>query len=352
MHAKTVAIDLAKEIFELAFADEAGRVIERKRLSRKAFLRVMDQRPALRVLMEACGSAHHWGRRFQRQGHEVRLIPARDVRPDVRGNKTDRHDVAGILEADRCAQIASVPVKAPEQPGIQALHRLREHLKSERTATINLLRGVLREFGVVIPVGSAKVSTAVLEALEDGDNDLPMALRHGLDEPRQRLTQGQADRRGLEQRLEEFAARDVAVQRYRSVPGVGVLTATALRAGAGDLSRFRSGRQLSAWLGLTPREHSSGEKRRLGRLTKRGDTSLRTLLIHGARAVLQAARLKQRRGQPLNPLQSWALDVHGRQGHNKAACALANKLARRLWAMEHHGKAFDPHHVSQRPVAA
>lgn len=352
MHASTVAIDLAKEVFELAFADARGRVIERKRLSRKAFARVMEQRPPLRLLMEACGSAHYWGRRFQRQGHTVRLIPARDVRPYVRGNKTDRNDVAGILEADRCGDIAEVPLKTPEQQGVQALHRLREHLKGERTATLNLLRGVLREFGVVIAQGAVKVPAAVREALEDGDNELPMALRQTLDEQLQRLAQLQADMAAIEQRLEEFALRDVAVLRYREVPGVGLITATALRASAGDLSRFRNGRQLSAWLGLTPREHSSGQQRRLGRLTKRGDAYLRTLLIHGARAVLQAARMKQRRGQALDPLQQWALSVQDRQGHNKAACALANKLARRLWAMEHHGRAFDPHHVSQRPLAA
>lgn len=352
MHATTVAIDLAKEIFELAFADAQGRVLERKRLSRKAFARTMEQRPPLRVLMEACGSAHDWGRRFARQGHTVRLLPAREVRPYVRGNKTDRHDAAGLLEADRCGDIASVPVKTPEQQGIQALHRLREHLKGERTATINLLRGVLREFGQVIPVGAAKVPAAVREALEDGDNELPMTLRHSLGEQLLRLGQLQLDMAAIEQRLEEFAARDVAVQRYRTVPGIGLLTATALRAGAGDLSRFRNGRQLSAWLGLTPREHSSGQQRRLGRLTKRGDTYLRTLLIHGARAVLQAARIKQRRGQALDPLQQWAVSVQDRQGHNKAACALANKLARRLWAMEHHGQSFDAHHLSQRRVAA
>jgi transposase len=351
MHASTVAIDLAKEVFELAFADAQGRVIERKRLSRKAFARVMEQRPPLQVLMEACGSAHYWGRRFERQGCQVRLLPARDVRPYVRGNKTDRNDVAGMLEADRCGSIASVPVKTPEQQAIQALHRLREHLKAERTATINLLRGVLREFGIVIAQGAAKVPAQVREALEDGDNELPMALRHSLGEQLQRLAQLQADMRAIEQRLEEYAHRDVAVQRYQRVPGVGLLTATALRASAGDLSRFRNGRQFSAWLGLTPREHSSGQQRRLGGLTKRGDVYLRTLLIHGARAVLQGARLKHKRGQPLDPLQTWALGVQDKRGHNKAACALANKLARRLWAMEHHGKAFDPHHLSQRPVA-
>lgn len=352
MHASTVAIDLAKEVFELAFADDRGRVVERKRLSRRAFARALEQRPPLRVLMEACGSAHYWARRFQRLGHAVRLLPARDVRPYVRGNKTDRNDVAGILEADRCGNIAGVPVKTPEQQGIQALHRLREHLKAERTATTNLLRGVLREFGVTIPAGALKVPAAVRDALEDGDNELPMPLRYSLDDQLQRLAQLQADMAAIEQRLEEFADRDVAVQRYRRVPGVGLLTATALRASAGDLSRFRNGRQFAAWLGLTPREHSSGQQRRLGRMTKRGDAYLRTLFIHGARAVLQGARLKHKRGQPLDPLQAWALGVQDKRGHNKAACALANKLARRLWAMEHHGKPFDAHHVSRQPLAA
>ena len=352
MHATTVAIDLAKEVFELAFTDAQGRVLERKRLLRKAFARVMEQRPPMRVLMEACGSAHYGGRRFARQGHTVRLLPARDVRPYVRGNKTDRNDVAGMLEADRCADLAEVPLKAPEQQGIPLLHRIREHLKTERTATVNLLRGILREFGVVVPLDAAKVPAAVREALEDGDHELPMTLRHSLGEQLQRLAQLSVQRAAIEQRLEEFASRDVAVQRYRQVPGIGLLTATALRAGAGDLSRFRSGRQLSAWLGLTPREHSSGQQRRLGGLTKRGGAYLRTLLIHGARAVLQAARIKRRRGQALDPLRQWALSIQDRKGHNRAACALANKLARRLWAMEHHGQTFDPHPVSQRPLAA
>ena len=169
------APDLLVEALQrlLAFGlvvDDRGRVVERKRLSRRAFARALEQRPPLRVLMEACGSAHYWARRFQRLGHAVRLLPARDVRPYVRGNKTDRNDVAGILEADRCGDIAGVPVKTPEQQGIQALHRLREHLKAERTATINLLRGVLREFGVTIPAGALKVPAAVRDALEDGDN--------------------------------------------------------------------------------------------------------------------------------------------------------------------------------------
>ena len=177
MHATTVAIDLAKDVFELAFADAGGRIMERKRLSRRAFEQVLENRQPMSVVMEACGSAHYWARRFQAQGHAVRLLPARDVRPYVRRNKTDRADAAGLVEAARCGQIDAVPVKTPRQQGLQALHRVREQLKSQRTATINLVRGLLREYGVVIPNGAAKVAPAVRLALEDGDNAVPMALR-------------------------------------------------------------------------------------------------------------------------------------------------------------------------------
>lgn len=349
MHATTVAIDLAKDVFELAFADPAGRITGRKRLARRAFARCLEHHAALTVVMEACGSAHYWARRFQAQGHRVLLLPARDVRPYVRRHKTDRADAAGLIEAARCAQIDPVPVKSPRQQGLQALHRVREQLKAQRTATINLVRGVLREYGLVIPNGAARVVPAVRAALEDGDNELPMALRATLAEQLVRIGALQADMAAIERRLEAEAAQDVAVQRYRTVPGVGLLTATALRAGAGDLSRFRSGRHLSAWLGLVPREHSSGHQRRLGRITKRGDGYLRTLLIHGGRAVLRSAWMRRRAGRDLDPLQAWALELQQRQGHNKAAVALANKLARRLWALDHHGAAYDPRHAGTKP---
>lgn len=351
MHATTVAIDLAKDVFELAFADGGGRILERKRLSRRAFARALENRPPLAVVMEACGSAHYWARRFQAQGHSVRLLPARDVKPYVRRNKTDRADAAGLVEAARCAQIDEVPVKTPRQQGLQALHRVREQLKAQRTATINLVRGLLREYGVAIPNGAAKVAPAVREALEDGENDVPMALRATLAEQLERIAGLQVDMAAIEKRLEEEAQADVAVQRYQTVPGVGLLTATALRAGAGDLARFRSGRHLAAWLGLVPREHSSGQHRRLGKITKRGDGYVRTLLIHGGRSVLRSALMRRRAGRDLDGLQAWALDLQQRQGHNKAAVAVAvaNKLARRLWAIDHHGTAFDPRHVSRKP---
>ena len=349
MDATTVAIDLAKDVFELAFADAQGRIVERKRLSRSAFSRCLLHRPPLRVVMEACGSAHHWARVFQAQGHTVRLLPARDVRPYVRGNKTDRADAAGLIDADRCDRICEVAIKTPEQQGVQAQHRIREALKSQRTALSNLLRGVLREYGIVIPKGAEKVAPAVRDALEDAGNALPLPLRESLDTLLQQRDALKMMMAQIERSLAAFARRDAASRRHKQAPGVGVLTATAISASAGDLHRFASGRHFAAWLGLTPREHSSGRSRRLGSITKRGDPYLRTLLIHGARSVLTAANTRRARGQALDRFHAWALAVAERRGANKAAVALANKLARRLWAMTRDGASFDGDHSSVAP---
>lgn len=346
--ASTVAIDLAKEVFELAFADADGHIIERRRLNRSAFAKAFDNRAPLRMIMEACGSAHYWARRFTRSGHPVELLPAHDVRPYVRRNKTDRTDAAGLLEAARCDSIRPVPIKTPEQQGIQGLHRVREFHKAQRTAAINLLRGLLREFGVVIPLGSAKVRPAVLAALEDADNELPMALRDTLDAVLDTIQEIEKQMLAIEKRLQAFAERDLRSQRLERAGGIGLITATALSASVGNFDRFPSGRHFASSLGLTPREHSSGSSRRLGPVTKRGDVYLRMLLIHGARAVLRSAKVAQKKQQPLDRTRVWALALSERVGHNKAAVALANKTARRLWAAEHHRAGFDPDHVSVR----
>ncbi len=348
MHATTVAIDLAKDVFELAFADAGNHVIERKRLTRKPFSRVLENREPLHVVMEACGSAHYWARRFVRLGHRVDLLPAHQVRPYVLRRKTDRTDADGMLEAARCAQIRPVPVKSAEQQGVQGLHRIREHHKAQRTAAINLTRGLLREFGIVIPLGAAKVRAVVMAALEDGDNELPMALRHALAGVLGQIEVLEHAMAAIEASLREFAARDTRSQRLQQAGGVGLITATAMSASIGDFDRFPSGRHFASSLGITPRENSSGNRRQLGRITKRGDTYLRMLLIHGARAVLRSAKVARSKGSDLDKTQAWALALSERVGHNKAAVALANKTARRLWAAEHHRKPFDPDHVSAR----
>lgn len=348
----TVAIDLAKDVFELAFADAQAHIVERRRLGRAAFATVLDNRTPLRVVMEACGSAHYWARRFARAGHHVELLPAHDVRPYVHRTKTDRADAAGLLEAARCGAIRPVPVKTPEQQGIQGLHRVREFHKAQRTAAINLVRGLLREFGVVIRLGSAKVRPAVLAALEDADNDVPMALRDTLGGVLDAIADAAGAMAAIETRLQAFAEADLRSQRLQRAGGIGLITATALSASVGAFDRFPSGRHFASSLGLTPREHSSGKVRRLGRVTKRGDVYLRMLLIHGARAVLRSAKLAQKNQQPLDRLRAWALALSDRVGHNKAAVALANKTARRLWAAEHHRANFDPDHVSAWPPSA
>lgn len=346
----TVAIDLAKDVFELAFADAQGQLVERRRLTRRAFAMAFDNVPPRRLVMEACGTAHYWARRFQRGGHAVTLLPANAVRPYVRGNKTDRTDAAGLLEADRCGAIHPVPVKTPEQQGIQGLHRVREFHKAQRTAAINLVRGLLREFGIVIPLGSIKVRSAVLAALEDGDNELPMPLRETLHAMLETIAEAEREIAQIEKRLQMFADSDPRSQRLQRACGIGLLTATALSVSVGEVDRFSSGRHFASYLGLTPREHSSGKTRRLGRLTKRGDIYLRTLLIHGARAVLRSAVLASKKQQPLDRTRLWALALAERVGHNKAAVALANKTARRLWAAEHHRTSFDPDHLSAWPI--
>lgn len=351
MNATTVAVDLAKDVFQLTFADAASRVVDRKRLGRGAFACALENRTPLRVVMEACSSAHYWARRFQRLGHTVVLLPSHQVKPYVLRRKTDRTDADGLLEADRCGRLHAVPVKSVEQQGIQALHRLREHHKSQRTQSINLVRGLLREFGITVPMGATKVRPAVLAALEDGDNELPIALRHALADLLDRIRQHEMAKARIDVELEAFAARDPRSQRLQRAGGVGVITATAVSASVGELERFPSGRHFASSLGITPREHSSGNTRRLGRVTKHGDTYLRTLLIHGARSSLRAAALARKRGKPLDRTQAWALALSERAGHNKAAVALANKTARRLWASEHHRVAFDPDHVSMRPTS-
>ena len=352
MNATTVLIDLAKDVFQLGFADAAHRVLQRKRLKRAAFARELENRPPLRVVMEACGSAHHWARRFQRLGHTVVLLPAHQVKPYVLRRKTDRTDADGLLEADRCGGLRPVPVKTAEQQGVQALHRLRQHHKAQRTADINVVRGLLREFGIVMPMGAANVRPGVLAALEDGDNELPMALRHALAEVLDQIERHEAAITRIDAALREFAARDTRSQRLQRSAGVGLITATAMSASIGEFERFPSGRHFASSLGLTPREHSSGNQRRLGRITKCGDTYLRMLLIHGARAALRSAVMARKKGTPLDRTQAWALALAERTGHNKAAVALANKIARRLWAAEHHRASFDPDHRSVRPTPA
>jgi transposase len=332
MDATTVGVDLAKNVFEIALADERGHIVQRQRLNRARFDRFFVNRPACRIVMEACGSAHHHARRLSSQGHNVVLLPAQYARAYVRRNKTDAADAAALIEAARCPDIRPVPIKSVDQQALQQLHRLRSQWMAARTARINFLRGCLREFGVCIPVGAQRAIQAVRAALADQDSPVPPLLHPSLLELLAELDSLEQRCKHIERELARFTEHDPVVERLLKIPGVGPLTATALRASVVEVQRFPSARHFASWLGLTSREYSSGERRRLGPISKQGDPYLRTLLIHGARAVLLAARSAQRRGSSLDRLRTWALDLQERRGHNKAAVALANKLARIVWA--------------------
>ena len=340
MNRRTIAIDLAKDVFEVAVADSRWRIIDRHRLSRSEFASFMVQQPPSDVVMEACGTAHHWGRLLRDQGHQCRLLPAQYVRPYRRRNKTDRADAEALIEAARCDGIDAVPIKSVEQQQLQLLHRLREQWKATRVARINSLRGTLRELGICLPAGAVSAVKLAPAAI---DRDIvPPPLRLALSAVLAEITQLELRLQGVERQLADLTRDNPAVQRLRQVPGIGLLTSTAMVAAAGSAQHFKSGRHLAAWLGITPKEHSSGNRRNLGRITKRGDVYLRMLLIHGARSVLARAKLLARTGQPsTGQLHRWALQLEQRVGHNKAAVALANKLARIAWAVWRHDRDFD-----------
>jgi len=336
MEHTTIAVDLAKSVFEVAISDRPGHVSESHRLTRARFAVFFATRKPATVVMEACGSAHHWGRHLEGQGHHVILLPPHAVRPYVPRNKTDRADAKGILEASRNEAIRPVPVKSVTQQALAALHRLRSRWLATRTARINTVRGILREFGIVIPLGSTRVVPALGAALEDADSGLPDAVRPTLHEARTEILELEKRMRSVEAQLEALAREIPVVAQLRSIPGVGLFSATALVSVVGDIQRFPSGRHFASYLGLTPRESSSGLTRRLGAISKRGDTYLRMLLIHGARTVLWHAK----KSPTHDRLRLWALDREKGRGHNKAAVALANKLARIAWAVWQRGAVY------------
>jgi len=336
MQDTTIAVDLAKSVFEVAISQRPGIVSKRSRLSRAQFARFLATQAPATVVMEACGTAHHWARVAQARRHRVVLLPPHTVRPYVPRNKTDGADAKGLLEALRNEAIRPVPVKSIDQHTLASLHRVRSAWMAARTARLNLLRGLLRELGFAIPVGASQVVPFVFAAIGDAESGVPDALRAVLSEVAQEIRELEARVREVERALESLASASPAIERLRTIPGVGLLTATALVAFVGDARRFPSGRHLASYLGLTPRESSSGLRRRLGRISKRGDPYLRMLLIHGARATLCHAK----KSREPDRLRTWALDRERACGHNKAAVALANKMARIVWAVWSREESF------------
>ena len=319
----TLAIDLAKRVFELYGVDGRGVCVLRRQVRRGQLLRVVAQLAPEQVAMEACASAHYWGRQIRALGPEAKLIPPQYVRPYVRGNKNDRNDAQAICEAALRPGMPEVAVKSVEQQAVLSLHRMRELVEKQRKQLANQLRGILGEFGIVIPQGVAALRRELPEAIEQ----VPELLRPVLQESRESLLELERRCREHERRLAQLARHSPLCRRLMREAGVGPLTASAYVATLGAPTHYRNGRQVAASLGLVPRQHSSGGKTVLLGISKRGDKYLRMLLVHGGRAVLRHAAGKS------DPLSLWVLQVARRRGANRAAVALANKNARRLWAI-------------------
>jgi len=334
MTIRVIGIDLGKNIFHLAGMDEDGQVITRKRLSRSQVLTFMANLPACVVGMEACCSSHWLGKKLREQGHEIRLIPAQFVRPFVKSNKNDAADAEAIAEAVQRPTMRFVPIKTEDQLDLQAVHRVRERLVARRTAVVNQVRALLLERGLAYRQGRAYLRQQIPAILEDAEPQRSPKIRwllHLLWEEGNNLEQ-QIDE--LNQEVNSVAADDAACQRLLEIPGVGPQIATTIVASVGNGSAFRRGRDFAAWLGLVPRQHSTGGRPRLLGISKRGNSYLRKLFVHGARAVIT----RSKRGN--HPLGRWIDELASRVHHNVLIIALANKLARISWALLNRGETY------------
>jgi transposase len=323
----TIGLDLAKNVFHVVICDRNGKVIRKKKLSRGKVLSYFANMEPCLVGMEACASAHYWARQLAELGHQVRLIPPQYVKPYVRGNKNDYNDALAIAEAVVRPEMRFVTPKSMQQQDMQALHRLRERRVQERTALCNQLRGLLGEYGIILPKGVNVLRRQLPELLEDGENGLSELFRRLLAQSYRQLQELDGHIDAYTQELARQVQSHDACQRLLAIPGYGPIVASVFYSQVGDGTAYRRGRDVSATLGLVPRQHSSGGKELLLGISKRGDRYLRSLLIHGARSVvIQAARKK-------DPLSRWINRIKAERGFNKAAVALANKLARIGWVI-------------------
>ena len=332
-----VGVDTAKRVFQLYWVEpDTGEIIDLK-LTRARFLEHFANRASCLVAMEACGGSQHWARRLRELGHEVRLVPAKMVQPFVGGNKNDASDARAIWTAVQQPGVKTVAIKTEEQQAILALHRMRQQLVKFRTAQINCLRGLLTEYGEVMPQGRAGMKRDIPAALGRVSERLPAMVIDTLREQWARVFSLDEQITDIERRLKLWHRNNADCRRIAEIPGVGLLTATAAVAAMGDPSAFKSGREFAAWLGLVPRHSGTGGRVRMLGISKRGDTYLRTLLIHGARSVFTNSKAPP----------EWALRLAERRPANVATVALANKTARTIWALLAHDRAYQPHFVSQ-----
>ena len=327
MNIKRVGIDLAKQVFQVHGVDYQDKVVLRKQLRRNQLLSYFATLPPCLIGMEACGGAHHWARELQKLGHTVKLIAPQFVKPYVKSNKNDANDAEAICEAVGRPTMRFVSVKTIAQQDLQAIHRIRSELVRQRTAKVNQIRGFLAEYGLVVGRQVATLRRALPELLEDAENGLSFDFRALLEDLRQDLIRLDERVSEMDKKIHTLAHSMPAAKLLQSIPGIGPMIATAIVCAVGDGKQFKRGRDLAAWLGLTPRQQSSGGKDRLLGITKRGDTYLRTLLIQGAKSVLKVVDKKT------DPRSLWLQNLCARKHKNIAAVALANKNARIAWAL-------------------
>ena len=345
-----VGVDLAKRVIQVHAVNAAGLRVTGRALARDKFLAWCAQLPAgCLVAMEASSSAHHWARKLLTLGLDARIIAAHLVAPyrlQGKGGKNDANDAAAICEAASRPHMHFVPVKSVAQQSMLCIHRLREGFKAERTACINRIRGLLAEFGVVFCQGPDALRRALPEAMEDAGNELGGLARLALQRAYAQWQELDAHLHWCDERIAAHGKASAQVRQAEQLPGVGPVTASAVVATVGDFRQFKDAAQFGAWLGLTPRQNSSGGRSNLGRITKRGDSYLRTLLIQGAKSIVLTAHRRD------DPISRWAQALRERCGWQKAVVALANKNARILWAVFVRGRAFDARHVSTMPSGA
>jgi transposase len=331
----TIGLDLAKNVFQVHGVNERGKAVLRKQLKRDQVAPFFANLPPCLIGIEACASAHHWARKLQALGHTVRLMAPQFVKPYVKSNKNDAADAEAICEAVSRPSMRFVPVKNVEQQSVLSLHRVRQGFVKARTAQANQIRGLLGEYGLVVPQGIAYIAQRVPALIEDAENELPGSFRLLIQRLLEHLKVLQQQVDEIEAQIKAWHRASEASQRLEKVPGIGPLTATALVASVGDAKNFDNGRQFAAWLGVVPRQHSSGGKPTLLGMSKRGDAYLRTMLIHGARSVIYRATQRA-------DADSWLVKLTTRRNKNVAAVAMANKTARTVWALLAHGREFKP----------
>jgi transposase len=354
MKVTTIGLDLAKTVFQAHGADERGKRVFSRQIKRAQLIEFFAKLTPCLVGMEACASAHYWARRLQQLGHTVRLIAPQLVKPYVKTNKHDAADAEAICEAVTRPNMRFVAIKSPEQQEVMALHALRAGAMKARNALSNRLRGLLMEFGVFIPKGLEHVRKQVPAALDDAANELPAVLRVALHAEYEQMKLLHEHIERMQQLIGQWHQASAPSRQLQRIPGIGTLTASALVGCMGDAREFANAAQASAWVGIVPRQESSGGKTRLLGISKRGDSYVRTLLIHGARSVLCALKAKVKRlgcTTSLSRQEQWLWALSQRRNANVAAVALANKNMRIAWALLAHGRPYEPDHVSLSPRA-